>query len=348
MREPSAEALERGIREDPAGRWTIRDYRLGDETRILSLFRHVFGVDRTREHWRWKFQANPAGHDYMRLAETPSGELVGQYAGLPVRVAWGETTQIFTQIIDVMVDRRFRLGLKRPGLFAELANAYITDYLVSGKVAVGYGFPTPEALRIGRRVAGYVPLHPVARLVRDLGDCPSDSLPWRARRLQVESVDRFGEDVDRFWVQVGPSLGVATVRDARYLNWRYADCPDVRYIMLTARRRLSGGLAGIAVMRLGFTDQPLACLVDWLVPDGATPVALALLTRCETLARDAGMTQLQAWFRPSGWPSQLLLDRGYRAEPTIYHLVALTKIPEISLDRVNAEWYYTMGDSDIF
>ncbi|MCZ7625578.1 MAG: GNAT family N-acetyltransferase [Candidatus Methylomirabilis sp.] len=138
-----------GICLNPAGRWAIRPYRSGDEGRILSLFQDVFSVDRTLEHWRWKFQANPAGSDYIRLAEAPSGELVGQYAALPVRVSWGATTQIFTQIIDVMVDRRFRLGLKRPGLFAALANAYITDYLVSGKVAVGYGFPTPEACGSG-------------------------------------------------------------------------------------------------------------------------------------------------------------------------------------------------------
>lgn len=337
-----------GSRPDPGGRWIIRPYRSGDESRILILFQQVFGVDRTREHWLWKFQANPAGRDYIRLAETPSGELVGQYAGLPVRVAWGETTQIFTQIIDVMVDRRFRLGLKRPGLFAELANAYITDYLVSGKVPIGYGFPTPEAMRIGQRVAGYVPLHPVERLVRDVDDRRGEPMSWRAARFRIEPVDRFGEDVDRLWAQVGTRAGVATVRDAGYLNWRYADCPDVRYVMLAARRRFGGGLAGIAVLRLGIAEHSIACLVDWLVPDGATPVAQALLTCCEALARNAGMTQLQAWFPPSGWPAQLLLQRGYRPEPTPYHLVALTKVPEVSLEWVNAHWYYTMGDSDIY
>jgi hypothetical protein len=336
------------LRSDPAGRWTIRPYRPGDEARILDFFRRVFGVDRSIEHWRWKFQANPVGDHYMRLAEAPSGEVIGQYVGLPARVTCGEKTQIFTQIIDVAVDGRFRLGLKRPGLFATLAEAYIADYLVSGKVPIGYGFPTPEALRIGRRVAGYVPLHPVRRLVLDLGGNRGGRPSWRARRVRVEPVDRFGDEVDRLWGRIGSGLGVATVRDARYLNWRYADCPDVRYTALAAHRWFTGDLAGMAILRLGVGDQPIACLVDWLVPHGATPVAQALLTRCETLAREAGMTQLQTWFPPSGWPTQLLLQRGYRSEPTLYHLVALTKMPEISLERVNAQWYYTMGDSDIY
>jgi hypothetical protein len=326
----------------------VRPYREGDEVRILELFQRVFGVKRSIERWRWQFLDNPVGCVYMRLAETPSGALVGQYAGLPVRVAWDEQTRIFTQIVDVMVDRRFRLGLKRPGLFAALADAYITDYLVSGQVPIGYGFPTPEAMRIGQRVAGYVPLHPVARLVLDLGDHQGDPLPWRARRFRIEPVDRFGEEVDRLWARVEPDVGVATVRDAGYLNWRYADCPDVRYTMLAARRRFGGGLAGIAVLRLGIADQSIACLVDWLTPSGDAVVADLLLRHCERRSREAGMTQLQAWFAPSGWTAQHLLRRGYRSEPTLYHLVALTKVPEVSLDRVNARWYYTMGDSDIY
>ncbi|MBI2883479.1 MAG: GNAT family N-acetyltransferase [Candidatus Methylomirabilis oxyfera] len=348
MCERPAAAREGDIHRDPADRWIVRAYRPGDEVRILQLFRRVFGVDRSLDRWRWQFQKNPVGRCYVRLAETPSEELVGQYAGLPLRVTLGDRTVIFTQIVDVMVDRRFRLGLKRPGLFAALANEYIGDYLVSGEVPIGYGFPTPEALRIGQRVAGYAPLHPVVRLVLDLGDHQRDPLSWRARCFCVEPVDRFGEDVDRLWAQMRPRVGVATVRDSGYLNWRYADCPDVRYTVLTVRRRFGGDLAGVAVLRLGIADQSVAFLVDWLVPPGDTVVADLLLRHCEQRSREAGMTQLQAWFRPSGWPTQLLLQRGFRSEPTIYHLVALTKIPEISLERLNAQWYYTMGDSDIY
>lgn len=341
-------SCEGDVRKDPAGRWTIRPYQPGDEAQIIDLFQRVFGVARSLDHWRWKFQANPVGHYYMRLAETPAGEIVGQYVGLPARVTWGEKTQIFTQIIDVAVDERSRMGLKRPGLFATLAEAYITDYLVSGKVPIGYGFPTPDHLRIGRRVAGYVPLQPVVRLVLDLGGNRDDRLPWRVVPLRIHEIDRFGEEVDRLWGQVRSGPDVATIRDARYLNWRYAECPDVRYTLLVARRRFVGDLAGVAVLRLGVGEQPIACLVDWLVPHGATPAAWALLAYCETVARESGMTQLQAWFPPSGWPAQLLLQRGYRPEPTPYHLVALTKVPEVSLEWVNAHWYYTMGDSDIY
>jgi hypothetical protein len=104
----------------------------------------------------------------------------------------------------------------------------------------------------------------------------------------------------------------------------------------------------MAILRLGVADQPIACLVDWLVPPGDTTTADLLLHHCERRSREAGMTQLQAWFPPSAWPHRLLSERGFRQESTPYHLVALTKVPDVSLEWVNRHWYYTMGDSDIY
>jgi len=343
--ECQAAIREGDVHLDPAGRWIVRPYRPGDEARILELFRRVFRVERSLDHWRWKFEENPAGR-CMRLAETPSGELVGQYAGLPVRMAWGEKTLVFTQIIDVMVDPHFRLGLKRPGLFSALATRYIADYGGLGKVSGGYGFPTPEALRIGQRVAGYIPVRPVVSLVRVLGRADGGRLPWSAGLFRIEEVDRFGSEIDRLWEQVRSGLPVAIVRDARYLNWRYADCPDVRYRMLAAFHRLTGVPAGVAILRLGVRDQRIAALVDWLVSSLAA--ASALFARCKGMAREAGMESLEAWFPPYSWPSRWFRDLGFHEHATIYEFVALPTSPEVSVEWAKERWYYTMGDSDIY
>jgi hypothetical protein len=341
------EAREAGRYQDPAGRWIVRPYRPGDEERILALFRCVFGVDRSLEQWRWRFRDNPAGLT-IRLAETPSGELVGQYAGLPVRMAWGDRTLVFTQIIDVMVDPRLRQGLKRAGLFAALANRFIADYGGPDRISGGFGFPTPEALRIGRRVAGYIPLHPVVSLIRPVGRHGGDRRSRLAGLFRVEATDRFDGEIDRLWERVRPELPVAGVRDACYLNWRYADCPDVGYQMLVARHRLGGAPAGAAILRLGVRGEPIGALVDWLVPRRATSAALALVGRCEALAKDAGMERLAAWFPPYSWPYRWLLESGFRQERTIYQFVALPTSPVVSLDWARDRWYYAMGDSDIY
>ncbi len=346
MGERAATIQDGDIYEDPAGRWIIRPYWPGDETRILDLFQRVFGIGRSLEHWRWKFLRNPAGL-YVRVAETPSGELVGHYGALPVLLQWGDRSLILTQIIDVMVDPRFRRGLKRPGLFAVLSECSIASIGSPGRASGGYGFPTPEHLRVGRQASGYVSLHPVETLVKDLesGLGPEERKSWL---FAVEEVARFGPEIDILWQRSRQELSVAIIRDARYMNWRYADCPEVSYRLLVAQRRFTGDLAGVAVLRLGLRDRPIANLVDWLVSPGATAEAKALLARCETLAWEAGMKELQVWFPPYAWPRRLLLERSYRLESTMYHFVGLSTSPEVSVEWARNRWYYTMGDSDIY
>ena len=336
------------VYRDPAGRWIVRPYRPGDEYHILDLFRRVFHLDPSLDHWRWKFQSNPAGRYWIRLAETPSGELVGQYAVLPVRMAWEERTIVFIQVVDIMVDPRFRLGLKRPGLFSVLANRSIVDFGGHDKASVGYGFPTREALRIGKRVAGYTSLHPVVCLVRDFGQGKSGHSRLAAWLYRVQTVERFGQEINCLWDKVRSELPVAIIRDAQYLNWRYADCPDVRYTMLAASHRLTGTLAGVAILRMGVRGEPVAALVDWLVSRLVTGAALALLSRCQAIARQAGMEQLQAWFPPYSFPYRLFQELGFRPCATMYELVALPLVPGLSLDWIKERWYYTMGDSDIY
>lgn len=346
MGEGVAICTEGDVHKDAAGRWIIRPYQPGDEGAILDLFRRVFGVDRSLEHWRWKFQDNPFGL-YVRVAETPSGELIGHYGTLPVLMKWGDRSLILTQIIDVMVDPQSRRGLKRPGLFAALSEYSIASIGSPGRASGGYGFPTPEHLRIGRRASGYISLHPVQTLVKDLNSGQGKG-GQRAWLLAAEELLRFGAELDCLWqrCQQGPSVGI--IRDARYMNWRYVERPDVTYRLLAARRRLSGSLEGTAVLRLGWGDQPIACLVDWLVPAGAVGVAKVLLGHCESVARDAGMTQMQAWFPLYAWPHHFLFDHGYRPVPTIYHFIALSTSPEVSIEWAKERWYYTMGDSDIY
>lgn len=346
MGEGAAAICEGDVYRDTAGRWIIRPYRPGDEGAILDLFQRVFGVNRSLEHWRWKFLDNPAGL-YVRVAETPSGELIGHYGTLPVLMKWGDRNLILTQIIDVMVDSRIRRGLKRPGLFAMLSECSIASIGSPGRASGGYGFPTPEHLRIGQRVSGYVSLHPVRTLVKDLntGSAPGGATTWF---LTVEEVTRFGAETDRLWQRCQEALSVAIVRDARYMNWRYIDCPDVTYKVLAARHRFSGEIGGAAVLRLGWGDRPMARLVDWLVPAAATSAANLLLARCEDVARGAGMAQLHAWFPPYTWPHRFLLERAYRPESTIYHFVGLSTSPEVSVEWARERWYYAMGDSDIY
>lgn len=332
-------------RAEPAREpWTVRPYQPGDEGQILDLFTQVFGAQRSLQHWYWKFRDNPVGEIHIYLAVTASGRFVGQYAGLPVLFHWGGRTLQFVQILDVMVDPAFRSGLKKPGLFVKLAGPYIRDYSGAG----GFGFPPLAHLRIGERV-GYKAFHQVQQLACSLQKprAPAWSRSIASWQWIVEEVQAFDARADRLWARCRPELPVAAIRDARYLNWRYAQHPEVRYRLLAVRRRGSDEWVGLAVLHLG-GGQATACLVDWLAPLGEQRLAELLLTRIETMARENGMSDLYAWFRPGSAHWNLLIERGFRPEPTPMYFTALRCIDDISLEWARDRWYYTMGDSDLY
>lgn len=339
--------------EGASDRWIIRPYRPGDEQQILGLFRRIFGVDRTLEHWRWKFQNNPAGRQII-LAVADDGEIIAQHAGLPVRVAKGEQTFLFVNSVDCMVDARFRRGLKRPGLMVSLILQHDKEFMGQGpgKGTIGYGFPIPTFRHLLNGTKTCQSLHPVMQLGKDLPVPRADRRGTRTRagswRYRIERVARLSPSFDRLWHQCRKELPLAAIRDAQYLNWRYADCPDIPYTILVATNRLTGRPSGAAVLRLGLPDRPVALLVDWLVPSGRQDVAQMLLDHCHTLAMASGLHRIEAWFPEYATQFHFLRAQGYEPVPTMYHLIARQCTSELSLEWVKDHWYYTMGDSDIF
>jgi hypothetical protein len=335
---------------EPLTHLSIRRYQPGDEDQIIQLFHRVFGKERSLDHWRWKFQENPEG-THICLAVTDAGRIVGQYAGMPVRVVVEGRRHIFSQVIDSMVDRDYRRGLKKPGVYARLFMRFAEEFGGGNAVDVLWGFPTPEAVRINRGLLGYVSLPSVVKLVGvlDCLSCPTrrQQMSGLLRRLRcpISIVDRFDSRVDRLWEQCQPEMGVATIRDARYLNWRYAYCPDVNYRLLVAGGGMGLPIQGMAVLRLGWEGQPVACLMDWLVPSKKITTAGDLMQRIVEEARLAGMKELHAWFPRSSFWHRYLLAMGFQA----IHATQMVVHPftsAVPLELLNARWYYTMGDSD--
>jgi len=323
---------------------SIGPYRPGDERAILACFKKVFGVERNLAHWNWKFRENPAG-THIYLARLPSGQVLSQFCGLPARVQIGRREVIFGQIIDSMTDPEFRRGLKKPGLFASTCYAFVDFYGRPEREVIMYGLPNPPAYRIGSRLLGYSHLHDVVNQVRkrdELRDCPAE-----AGRFRVEEVDRFGPELDLLWGRVRHRYEVCLVRDSRYLNWRYAAAPDVKYLRLALKERDTGTLRGVAVVRGDFIGKPHAILCDWLVeaPEGEGTHFLARFV--ESRAKAAGVETLEVML-PENCPEAAFFGSiGYRPVPTQFILVARTYSPDVPLELLRDRWYYTAGDHDI-
>lgn len=328
-------------------RLRLRAYRPGDETAILACYNEIFSVPRDLRHWNWKFKDNPLREMQVSLAEdTATGAIVGQYAAIPLAI-WMEGVRAKTaQIVDLLVLPSWRRHGGRPGLFAQVGRFWIDTHVGSHPTqeAFAFGWPVP-AWRAGQKYLGYLNVRDWDILFRETG--PGFAPRSRPGDLDVVEVARFGADIDRLWTRMQAELKLAVVRDARYLNWRYADHPDLSYRLLECRERASGTLRGVAVYGVGDWPRPnTAMIVDWLLPAADLDATHALLARCEEHAAEDGVGVLGTIFNHVD-PRFLTFQRaGFLVLGTSYFVVIKT-IPRLDTVYYRDNWYLTPGDSDL-
>jgi GNAT superfamily N-acetyltransferase len=93
-----------------------------------------------------------------------------------------------------------------------------------------------------------------------LRDFVKRSLRGRGATSIVE-VDSFGPEIDELWDRTRGDYPAIFPRDARFLNWRFVDCPEPRYRRFVAER--GGRAVGYVVLRRAEpVELPQGIIVD--------------------------------------------------------------------------------------
>jgi hypothetical protein len=331
----------------------VREYRDGDEEQILPMFCRSFHVDRSLARWRWEYRENPYGTLAISQAFSPDGRLAAHYAGYPVRfhrAISGEPPRTLPalQIGDTMTEPSLRhLGRGPTSLLGRTVRHYYARFCES-RVAFNYGFNTGNIQRfsmsfVGARRLESLPFHVLDLAARPLA--PPNALLSRLAGYRVERIAHFDARWDAFFHRVSGAYRLLVERDARYLEWRYAHCPDVEYFIYAVFRR--DELAGWSVFRakgerLLWGDA----LFDPRHPAAVRQLLARVLAAPEH--RQAKTVETWAASRPAGWQEQVTgLGFESRPEPDDLGLV-FVPFGEDPEEDFRAHLYYTMGDSDLF
>jgi hypothetical protein len=331
----------------------VREYRDGDEEQILPMFCRSFHVDRSLARWRWEYRENPYGALRISQAFSPDGKLAAHYAGYPVRfhnATRGETPRTLPalQIGDTMTEPSYRhLGRGPTSLLGRTVRHYYARFC-AGHVAFNYGFNTGNIQRFSMSFVGARRLESLPFHVLDLAARPlarPNPLLSRLAGYRIERIARFDARWDAFFHRVSGAYRLLVERDARYLEWRYARCPDVEYFLYAVFRR--DRLAGWSVFR----SKGERLLWGDALFDPRHPAAVRQLLARVLAApehRQAKTVETWATSRPAWWREQVTaLGFESRPEPDDlgFVFVPFDEDPEKDF---RAHLYYTMGDSDLF
>ena len=324
-------------------RFTIREYRDGDETAILDLFNRSFPhAPRSVEHFRWKYIDDPAGARRISLAFDETGRLVGHYAGYPVVFHAHGREVLANQIGDTMTDPAIRHVGRGPTSILGRTALHFYERFCERTVAFNYGFNVANIQKFSLRFLRSDRVEPVGYRVAP----PPAALSAFARRMQgyrFELVVEPDHEFDQFFARVSPAYGFLVRRDAKYLRWRYSSAPDATYHLVAVRKWTR--LVGWIVYRLdGSTMRWGDALFDPRFEE-CLPMVLG------HVAAVHGSQRIECWFPPRPfWFDRLLVELGFTlvGEPNDLSVMCVPFGWRDAVEAMRRELFYSWGDSDLF
>ena len=329
--------------------YKILSYREGDENHILSLFNSVFLQSRTIKHWKWKFENNHYGRHKIMLCWY-NNELIAQYAGYPVTMEWHGKSINTVHLGDIMTHPDYRSNVMgRKGLLVRTANAFFDEFggEDNGKALIMYGTVTGRHLKLGELLLKYTSLNVATQLGKEIANRVSGKPSISSSLVySIQSSTTVPHDVDYLWKICRKGMGLETIRNYEYLKWRYEECPDTDYTFWTLRNRLTKNLQCLIVTR---ERQGIGCLVDFLCVPKGNAVSF-ILDSIEQSFLKKGIEKIELW-APEYHPLFIAFQKqGYRLEnePNSLFITARSFSPNLDITTLRTNFFYTMGDSDLF
>lgn len=333
--------------------FSIAPYSAGDESKILAAFNEVFGVRRTLEHWYWEFRDNPYGSYKISEVYSRDGKLVAQYAGYPVpfyiEVDSTPTVFISFQIGDTMTRPEVRnIGRGKTSLLSRTARHFYAKYC-EGIAPFTYGFNTGTIKKFGERFLGYQYIDPVPYRIKKVKISPvlgSSLFKKIFSKYTGRTTNFFDETFDRLLEKTASSYKFLAKRESQYLTWRYRDCPDKDYIMISVYRGVR--LVGWSV----FLKKDTRLIWGDALFDREDPGAVEFLLNyvlAKALCKD--IETIEGWFsRNPLWWNKMLDQLGFEVtnEPNNLFPCFFILSDNGWLEKLQNCFYYTMGDSDLF
>lgn len=339
----------------------IREWRPGeDDEPLRQLANEVFGSDRSPAFFRWKYRDNPAGEARIALAEL-DGRPVSMACVLPLRMRVGGAALLGSISVDIAT----RSELRGRGLYQQLAR-FLWARLDAAGIAFTYGFTNRHStgvtlgalgrVRVGPLPLRLRPLRPLRAALAPFGHGvptdPGPAPPGPGQRFRC--IDHFDARYDQLWSRLEPRVDISAVRDARFLNWRYAERPGEPYELLEEQSP-DGGVAGYLVWRpLERFGVRTAFIAD-VAEDPERPGAALRLLRVagrRARARGAALLALLSW---SGSPTHRAADRAapLPVPPALFPQLNVfsaishrSDLPTPELARPG-RWWLSWGDSDV-
>ncbi len=249
----------------------FRSYRLEDREDVLNLLEIVWGTsfkEKMRKIWPWKIENNPFKTDKISQATllVKDNAIVGLISKMPVPLKlYGKTTK-GVWLCDYVVHpehhgwghKLMKTVMKDPAILLGEPNDH------SYKVVKKLGFSdiyTPQNriciinlnnLLKNKRIGNSLFQYACGKVWNGFYYCFRSISAKTNGQMVIEKINKFDADIDTFWERIKHQYAIAVIRKKEFLNWRYSDRPDKKYVIYLVKE--NSQIIGYAVTRAEIND----------------------------------------------------------------------------------------------
>jgi GNAT superfamily N-acetyltransferase len=328
-------------------------YEPAQQEALFALMDRVWGSHMPAPEFDWWFEDNPVGERLVTLMQDEE-RVVGVAAMSYFRMILDGDERQVAMPVHVATDPDYR----RRGIFPALeavneaaaadAGSPVTltfPNAASHPIFVGpLGWDDLPRRRLWARVLrpAAVPRYFLRRPGPPGGLREADPAPRESGDVRVEPLSEVGAQADELWRAAAPAFGNHLVKDAAYLNWRFARAPR-EYRLFGAFR--GERLVGLAVLGYAYRHGVAGgFLADLIAPPRERAATLALLRRVLADVR-GGADALIALPPPGRAQRSAFLHAGFLPTHKSIRFIGKRLRPE---GRLEGRWHFALGDFDFF
>jgi hypothetical protein len=342
-----------------------------DRPVIIDLWRrNLADISHLEEKYDWHFLNNPFGPGQIWILEGNGCPIGTTSLGLRA-LKFKDTVTMAGVACDLAVNREHRF--LQPALM--LQRALLSS--ANAGIRILYGVPNlggasvmkyvgyrefccvhryAKVLRIShylQKSLKFRAMAPFVGRIADEGFAAWQSFGWRKDKRVAQVLPSFDERFDELWYGLNSEHPALTIRDRRFLNWRYRECPLRQYKTVGL---LSGDESRLLGYLIYYVEDHSAVCADLLVSGGAEDLN-CLLSSWESLAWGDGLASLSVSCSDSNLAANLVRDgfsqrsivSARKPGRTLRHEPCKTLFTHERHSATQAavadSWYYTEGDS---
>lgn len=314
----------------------IRPYNKGDENNILELFSLSYGGrEMTLPYWKWRFKDNPSGQSIINLC-WHDDILVSHYSVTCLTLKVNGQTYLTGLSGTTMTHPSYR----GKNLFQILARETY-EKMAEMSIPLVWGFPNFLIHRTRVRDLNWVDIYEIPMFRIHLKQFIKKISQPINNIIELSNTD---ERFDDFWEKVQNDYYNIVCRDSSYIHWRYFSNPIERYRLIVYME--DNEIRGYAIFK---RYQEELQVVDLLFGKKDAEIGEKLILFIIAQALNTNAISVSLWLNITHPLHHALERMGFRPEGPVTYMGGLVLNSQFDAELTDfRNWYYTMGDSDVF